>query len=451
MQRDDPHVEMQQLATITHVNSLEIGNGMMQGMKGPHAGEEPFYCDGYFRTAAFYEQPGEYERVFTSSGYDFGTEQCYANGDCNWGAGEEELAEAEGRRPRRRGGRRRKAKTTPQSSLASSASSPTSTGAPAKVGLQSRARPDFAQAAVESEAVAEILEQAETEDGNEAIISQLQSSETRRETLIWLVEATVPLAMSKLGCRIVQKALEVADGDFRGQLLQQLAPYTVELYESPHGNFCLSKAVELLPAERLLAIVEKLKEKGFEEVARHKFGCRLMERLIEHLNEVGQRNLTAAIAPKAEVLSKHQYGNFVVQHLYEHTPAARHGILNEILHQVPQLALHRTASHVVQRALTYSDEDGQAAIVKALMAGQGDTSLTNVAQGRYGSFVIEQLAQLPERLTASVRQHLVAETKTIAPSAFGRRVLEAFEIELPEEFRNLPTTVPMGASAGAEE
>lgn len=33
--------------------------------------------------------------------------------------------------------------------------------------------------------------------------------------------------------------------------------------------------------------------------------------------------------------------------------------------QVPAMATHRTASHVVQRALTYSDERGQARIVQA--------------------------------------------------------------------------------------
>jgi len=37
--------------------------------------------------------------------------------------------------------------------------------------------------------------------------------------------------------------------------------------------------------------------------------------------------------------------------------------------QVPSMATHRTASHVVQRALTYSDERGQAMIVQAGMVG----------------------------------------------------------------------------------
>jgi hypothetical protein len=99
--------------------------------------------------------------------------------------------------------------------------------------------------------------------------------------------------------------------------------------------------------------------------------------------------------------------------------------------QVPSMATHRTASHVVQRALTYSDERGQAMIVQAgmvevpsgwggwtstmvtmvawnmlhgwtnpvdcfdhalpqaLLHGHGENSLVKVATGRYGSFVVE--------------------------------------------------------------
>ena len=37
---------------------------------------------------------------------------------------------------------------------------------------------------------------------------------------------------------------------------------------------------------------------------------------------------------QADALSKHQYGNFVVQHLYEHAPNEREKILKKIIGQV---------------------------------------------------------------------------------------------------------------------
>ena len=58
------------------------------------------------------------------------------------------------------------------------------------------------------------------------------------------------------------------------------------------------------------------------------------------------------------------------------------------------MAQHRTASHVVQRALTYSDDQGQGLIVQALIQSQGETSLLKVATGRYGSFVVVPRAEM---------------------------------------------------------
>eukprot|EP00435_Cladocopium_sp_Y103_P062596 s1261_g24.t1 len=281
-------------------------------------------------------------------------------------------------------------------------------------------------------------------------MARLDSKETRDETIGWVLEAAVPLALSKGGTVIVQKAFDVAERKQCSLLLDELAPKAIELYESPHGNWCLCKAVMVLPAKWMSKIVEKLQERSFEEVSKHKFGCRLMERLIEHLEPSQTAVIAEEIIPKADALSKHQYGNFVVQHLYEHAPNQRDKILSKILGQVPSMATHRTASHVVQRALTYSDERGQAMIVQAwwdggsnrvrhqdhlgaLLHGQGENSLVKVATGRYGSFV-EQLSQLVN-WSLTVKARLEAEQLELVSSAFGRRVAETFEIELPEEWR----------------
>jgi len=438
MHRQDRSGPMEQLATVSYVMQGNVPLVPMPDMKTSSPGGR--CCDdGNWVSSSWYSH-GYEECTYDPSGYGQGGSEWNAAGHCDYGDAEEP-ADTEGRRPRRRGGRRRKTKTATQGPLASSASTPTSgTSAPVQVGLQSRARSqaEVAQASVESEAVAEVLRQVETEEGKARVMAKLDSLETRQETLSWMVDAAFFLATSsKFGTEIVQRALEVADAEFRGRLLLQLASKAVELYESPHGNYTLSKAVEVLPSERLSRIVEKLQERGFEEVSKHKFGCRLMERLIEHITEADQRLLIAAIVPKAEALSKHQYGNFVVQHLYEHAPAARADILKALLAQIPQLANHRTASHVIQRSLTYSDERGQAAVVQALLQGRDEASLVNVALGRYGSFVIEQLAQLPPNLVAPVRRTLEAELPTLVSSAFGRRVAEAFEFEfeVPEEFR----------------
>lgn len=410
---------MEQFAAVSY--SYVMSGGLQFAVHDVKQKQGETYC-GLIEPVGNWAYP-PYDDSYDAAGYD--KTECYnADGyDC-----EEDV---DSRRPRRRGGRRRKNK----GSLHSVGSSPdvtTPSTSPAKVGLQD----DFGASPIHSEAVAATLKMAESEEGCADIMNKLtaKDKETREEALWWLLDAAFPLATSKGGCRLVQTALEVADAKHRGLLLDALAPKAVELYESPHGNWCLCKAVLVLPAPSLAKIVKTLQERTFEEVSKHKFGCRLMERLIEHLEPTALKMITDEIIPKADALSKHQYGNFVVQHLYEHAPNDRERILKKLLGQVPAMATHRTASHVVQRALTYSDERGQAMIVQALLNGQGENTLVKVATGRYGSFVVEQLNQLPS-WSDVVKNRLQAELLELVNSAFGRRVAETFEIEVPEEYR----------------
>jgi len=414
---------MERLAAVSYVamsggvNNLQFVNVDMKQNRG-----DTSYC-GLIQPVQNWAYPPYDEGYDASRGY--GNSEYY---EADYGCAEEDTPD--GRRPRRRGGRRRKNKGLPSTG---SFTDMTPSASPAKVGLQD----DFGQN--HSEATLEILQISESEEGSTEIINKLSAKETRKATLAWVSEAASALAFSKGGTVIVQKALDVADRKELSLLLDELAPKAVELYESPHGNWCLCKVVSVLPAASLSKIVEKLQERGFEEVSKHKFGCRLMERLIEHLEPPMLARIAQEILPKADVLSKHQYGNFVVQHLYEHAPNEREKILNKILGQVPAMATHRTASHVVQRALTYSDERGQARIVQALLNGQGENSLVKVATGRYGSYVIEQLSQLSQ-WSSMVRAELHAELQELAASAIGRRVAETFEIEMPEEWRDNEVT-----------
>ena len=64
------------------------------------------------------------------------------------------------------------------------------------------------------------------------------------------------------------------------------------------------QAVLVCPAQSLSKIVRTLQERSFEEVSKHKFGCRLMERLIEHVEPNELASIAAEIIPKADLLRR---------------------------------------------------------------------------------------------------------------------------------------------------
>lgn len=269
------------------------------------------------------------------------------------------------------------------------------------------------------------------------ILSRLEDADHAevQEIVDWLRGHVLALALSKHGCRVVQKALEVADCTARDGLFAELEPHVVELYDSPHGNHVLTKVVEILPTAALRTVIGQLQAQGPAVVAKHRFGCRVLERLIEHCSEAEIGELVDQIVAQSEMLCRHTYGNFVVQHLLEQgSLARRRGILNQLIPVLPYLAMHRTASHVVQRAVAYSDQESLHQLVNALLYGQTPHSFLEVACSHYGSFVLYQLTDLRARSPLHfgvVHQALATNVDALVQTDYGMRVAEHFGLEVP--------------------
>jgi hypothetical protein len=149
--------------------------------------------------------------------------------------------------------------------------------------------------------------------------------------LLWFHKETRKLALSKSGCRVVQKAMEVTGGSDRDLIVAELKEHVMELYESPNGNHVLSRAIEVLPAAKNNFVISALLGRGLA-VSKHRFGCRVVCRLIEHGTEDQIGSLLDEVLAEALSLSRHMFGNFVIQTALEHTSHARRStILMQLL------------------------------------------------------------------------------------------------------------------------
>lgn len=277
--------------------------------------------------------------------------------------------------------------------------------------------------------------------GNEELCNKVKArlsadSHEQDEVLEWLLMDARELALSPWSCRVIQMLLEVLPGQGIDSLVEVLNPFALELLESPHGNHVLTKMIEKLPSTSLKPIIAQIEGKGYTSVARHRFGCRVLERLIEHGTEAEMCSLNNKFVARAEEICRHQYGNFVIQHLLEHGVFHRRvAIVQRLLPQVSQLAMHRTASHVVQKAMTYSDPEWQHAIVTALLSAEAPHSFAEVAASRYGSYVAEELLTLRfagcAHLIEQARTHLLAAGPEQLQSAPFARVADKFGVDLP--------------------
>jgi len=257
------------------------------------------------------------------------------------------------------------------------------------------------------------------------------NSERSAEILDWIGEDVLELSKSQYACRVVQNLLDVPGRSRRDSLVAALSQHTVQLYESPHGNYVLTKAIEVMPSASLGPIIQQIAKKGHLQVARHRFGCRILERLIEHCTEKEMGSLIDKFIADAPDLCRHQYGNFVIQHLLEHGSERRRSeVMEKLLDFAPQLAGHRTASHVVQRMLNYVSLDERQAIAHTLFAAPAPYTFEEMAAGRYGSYVAEELISLRMPwVTEEVKRRLELAPEELQKTPFFARV--AVQCKLP--------------------
>merc|ERR1740130_2153590 len=156
-------------------------------------------------------------------------------------------------------------------------------------------------------------------------------------------------------------------------------------------------------------------------MARHQFGSRILERLIEHCDEALIGFLLDELLEDFEALARHQFGNFVVARLLEHgTPCRNLSCVQKLLPHVLQHAVHKTACNIVQRMLEHADLACQALIADAFLEGSGATSLEAIAATRYGSFVIQHLVDRFHPRIDAVKARLKAAHSQLMASGFSQ-------------------------------
>lgn len=228
-------------------------------------------------------------------------------------------------------------------------------------------------------------------DGSDAIMTQLVGDDldARNAILESVVTNLWSLSATPGGCRLVQKAFELADVSSQVAMAEQLHGRVLEAAASPHANHVLQKCIATLPTEHINFVLEEVTGNAVI-VARHRYGCRVLERLIEHFPRARVEHIVVEVLDEVEKLCRHAFGNFVIQHIMEHgTDLHRQQVSNVLCTDAVRFAKHRVASHVVKAALLHCERSDKARLVQALCADAAE--LSNLAHHHCGSFVVREL------------------------------------------------------------
>lgn len=163
------------------------------------------------------------------------------------------------------------------------------------------------------------------------------------------------LSQHRQGCWKVQDAIEKAESDeLRELIAEELQGHIWDAIRCPHANHVLQKCITHLRSHALQAVIKEFmsRENAVEEAATHKFGCRILQRLMEHCRPWHLQPIAEDLVNCAAKLSCDPYGNYVMQDFLEH------GLASQLVRLV-------TALEPLAAALG-ADPHGSAVLFKAM-------------------------------------------------------------------------------------
>jgi len=244
-----------------------------------------------------------------------------------------------------------------------------------------------------------------------------------------MAESMLHLVSDAEGCRRVQRLLEDADPETMQNLLRELAPAALDMVVSPHGNFVLAKMIEVAPAESVGLVITHLSGHA-EETARHRYGCRIMCRLLQRSSKrnadprlpelPGLEGLLEELLVKAQALCYQIFAHHVIQSVLENSPQHehRHRIFEALHADLQRCAQDRHASFVIETALKCCCPRDVESLADSLI-----DMLPHLATSRFGSYIYNVLC-----VQESTKCKAIAALKEVVPmlqeSTYGIKLVK---------------------------
>lgn len=238
------------------------------------------------------------------------------------------------------------------------------------------------------------------------------------------------------GTRHVQALFENGSGEERSGYALQLHGHVWEGLRDPHANHVIQACIRTVTPKESEFIVHEILRKGpgANAAARHRYGCRIVERLIEHSNSDMVRPLIEEILTDALAHCTHPFGNYVMQHILEHGDLAHRSRIARIIEpHVKSMGADVHASAVVGKAMTHCAPEDQKLIARALVRESG--LISQMARTRHGHVAAKLVFNvLDGQDLEQARYQISPDLQNLRGSRYGRFVALCVEPPLPSRY-----------------
>lgn len=194
---------------------------------------------------------------------------------------------------------------------------------------------------------------------------------------------------------------------------------------SMYANYVLQKVVEVTPVASSCFVAEELAGMG-AETARHRYGCRILCRLLEFGSpqEPATGGLFEEVLQEVDSLVRHSFGGYVAQHFLEFGSADHKRCVGDaVSRSLFANAAHKRGSRIVEAALQHCAEEDVRAMADELLAS-GD-EVIKLAQNQFGCHVVKALLRNSEDDRKRIAEYLRPAKEQMRNSKYGKYVLAA--------------------------
>ena len=194
------------------------------------------------------------------------------------------------------------------------------------------------------------------------------------------------LSLQMYGCRVVQKALEALDEDELPRLLREFHHNVLSCIHDQNGNHVIQKCIEVLNhrahkaetlgdvhrakflAEQIDFVIDDVLT-NTAALSCHPYGCRVLQRILEHCGEQRKSAILDEIKKCHKKLLDDQYGNYVIQHVLQFGREEDRDSILQIVVESGLLGMSRQkfASNVVEKLLKYGNGNQRCAVVREML------------------------------------------------------------------------------------
>jgi hypothetical protein len=269
------------------------------------------------------------------------------------------------------------------------------------------------------------------------------TSDERLQLFLAMSGCVRDLAFDAHGCRLVQRTIELTEDSQQVELVNELRGHVVSALDSAHGNHVLQRCIELMrPTAVNFILTELHQSEKSSQLACHRYGCRVLERLIEHFPRDKLVVFLDDVVIEAKALCLNPFGNFVIQHVLEHgSDDQKRRIVKVLKDNLQEIATDAHACSVLDKALSYTTF--QQELASAILEKEG--LLADMAAQRGGFAATQRLFKVFQGdASAQAKRQLTAHLPELLSTKHGKMLLQSvapeftFADEPPSRNRTVP-------------